>query len=61
MIALQLVLTVGLGGEGIGKPSTVVSTDEAANMTSTPTIEVIRTSIVTRKIKGVIRKETLAL
>ena len=50
-----------LGREGVRKPSTLESTDEAVDMTLTPTVEVIGTSLVTRKCKGIIHIQTLPL
>ena len=38
--------------DGVGNLSTVASTNEAVDMTSTPNVEVIRTSLVSKRREG---------
>ena len=56
-----LVLPVRLGSDEVGKNSTVASTDDTVDMNSMPTVDVIETSLVYRRRKGVVCRQTLAL
>ena len=47
-----------LESEGVGHPYTVASIDDAFNMTSMPTVEVIRTSLVAIKHDVIVRRQT---
>ena len=50
-----------LGSEGVGNTSKVASKNEAVDMASTPTVEVISTSLVDIRCEGAIRRPTSAL
>ena len=50
-----------LGSEGVGNPSTVVLTNDAANMASIMTVEVIKTYLVATMPKGIICRKTLEI
>ena len=50
-----------LGSEGVGNPSTVVSADDAVEMDSRMTVEVIGTSILSRMHEGIVHRHTSVL
>ena len=50
-----------LGSEGVGNPSTVALADDAVEITSMPTVEVIGTSLVARRHEGTVFRKTSAL
>ena len=54
-------LATFLGSEGVGNPSTVALTDDAVEITSMPTVEVIGTSLVARRHEGTVFRKTSAL
>ena len=54
-------LTLFLGSEGVGHPSRVASNYDAVDMTSILTVEVIGTSLVSRRREGVVCIQTSAL
>ena len=47
-----------LESEGLGNPYTVASIYDAINMTSIPTVEVIRTSLVAIRHDVIVRRQT---
>ena len=53
-MAAYLGLTLCLGSEGVGHPSTVASNYDAVDMTSILTVEVIGNSLVSRRREGVV-------
>ena len=55
------VLTTCLGSDGVGNPSTVVLTYDAAKGNSTPNGEVIRTSLITIRLEGIVHRQTSEL
>ena len=56
-----MVLPTCLGVEGVGNHYTVPSTDDAVDMTLTPTVEVIGTFLISRRHKGIIHRQIPAL
>ena len=60
-MAAYLGLTLCLGSEGVGYPSMVASNYDAVDMTSILTVEVIGTSLVSRRREGVVCRQTSAL
>ena len=56
-----LVLPVCLRSEEVGNPSTVVSTNNAVDIISTPTAEVIVTFLIARSFEGVVCRQTSVL
>ena len=50
-----------MGGEEVGNPSTVASTDDGVDMISTPTVELIGTSLVTIRYEWIVCRKTSEL